>query len=855
MGGTRPRAPHRRGGALPKSSTRHRAGSTASHAPAPPSVLRSTRKGTSSTGTGRCGARRSPSTPAKVSSRSRVPARSSAWPQTTEETRRSSTGRRGRCRWGSRVRPRPRGASLWSPSPAPPPARACPLPREAPRSCWGDLLGVQAHRSLAATPPLGRVPSGPSAPHSVVRVTPLSATGLRGRARRSSGRARRPAKYRACQVPCGARMPSGWTLDPAGAQVSVDAQPDGAVLSPDGNSPYVPTSGQWSESLEVLDTSTLHGTAVPDASAFEGVAADGAGNIFVSAGTMPAPGYPANMVLAGHWLDAAGSLPLSSGTISQDDPAAAACAAALGGGTLGSCSVADAIGVSNPSSTTPIEHLIPVGEDAYGIALPAATGTLDVSSWADSTVFSRGHGGRDRLGGPSCGRRRRRQGDPGHPRWQPADGDRCVARRPYPRRGQLALGLGEPHQPRSRRLGNHGAHRACGPAAGRATRLSADSGGVQPVRQRGIRVDRRRSRGERGKHRIRARVGNARLPDGTDGRRRRPPAVVDGSRRGSVDACVLAGRLRRFLGGDEQPPLRRLRGAPVRRVPPRRDRPTAGQDRRLDARVSPWQAPGPPGERVRRDLRSVGHPQPRPARAGLRHRRQLLCRRGRVRDRPRHLDRRRDDPGHRAVHPRRQRLRLPGQPQRRSSRWDRLPADPPRPRGMERRPVRAHLRRRHQSGIADTGEQRALGHLGRAVELRLLRHEHRLSPHPEGWDLHIRRSRGQRLGHLGNCVAAAGVRQDRRPLRRPVGILPLPRRVAGDQAKYSVAGWTATYGACRAQGGSDVTCQESMPSLSILDLPDDHTNVANNGNNPLMWSPQVMAANNDLATGQVAQAL
>ncbi|MDA8381279.1 MAG: hypothetical protein M0020_10760 [Actinomycetota bacterium] len=89
----------------------------------------------------------------------------------------------------------------------------------------------------------------------------------------------------------------------------------------------------------------------------------------------------------------------------------------------------------------------------------------------------------------------------------------------------------------------------------------------------------------------------------------------------------------------------------------------------------------------------------------------------------------------------------------------------------------------------------------------------------------------------------------------PSGFCRYPGASPGDQAKYSVAGWTATYGACRAQGGSDVTCQESMPSLSILDLPDDRTNVANNGNNPLMWSPQVMAANNDLATGQVAQAL
>lgn len=155
----------------------------------------------------------------------------------------------------------------------------------------------------------------------------------------------------------GARMPSGWTLDPAGGRNEVD------TYQADGSSNAIAPAGSAS--------------AIPPI-------AEPAG--------MPAPGCPANMVLAGHWLDAAGSLPLSSGTISQDDPAAAACSAGLGGGTLGSCSAVDAIDVSNPSSITPIEHLIPVGEDAYGIALSAATGTLYVSNWADSTVFSRGHG-------------------------------------------------------------------------------------------------------------------------------------------------------------------------------------------------------------------------------------------------------------------------------------------------------------------------------------------------------------------------------------------------------------------------------------------------------------------------------
>jgi DNA-binding beta-propeller fold protein YncE len=230
----------------------------------------------------------------------------------------------------------------------------------------------------------------------------------------------------------GPRLPDGWVLDPAGRQVALWAQPDGVALSPDGRSVYVPTSGQWTESLGVVDAATLEATDVLDASAFVGVAADGRGDIFVSAGGrdqilryradgpasarppadfadvipplarssgIPAPGYPGELVLGpDHWLYAAGTLPLPASEIAATDPSAGGCPSAadrLGGGAGASpsaCSVVDAIDVANPAATRPVTHLIPVGQDAWGLALGRSGRVLYVSNWADGAVPSRGGG-------------------------------------------------------------------------------------------------------------------------------------------------------------------------------------------------------------------------------------------------------------------------------------------------------------------------------------------------------------------------------------------------------------------------------------------------------------------------------
>jgi len=89
----------------------------------------------------------------------------------------------------------------------------------------------------------------------------------------------------------------------------------------------------------------------------------------------------------------------------------------------------------------------------------------------------------------------------------------------------------------------------------------------------------------------------------------------------------------------------------------------------------------------------------------------------------------------------------------------------------------------------------------------------------------------------------------------PTNFCDYPGASPQDDRRYSLAAWDQAYAHCRATGQPDATCQSAMPSLTLVELPDDHTDVLNDGNNPLLWAPQVMVANNDLATGQLVQAL
>lgn len=276
----------------------------------------------------------------------------------------------------------------------------------------GFLLLATASTAIFASSNRQRIPEGPLAQMAAYQI--FGAGGV-------------PVKQ------TGPRIPSGWTLEPAGTQVTTLSQPDGVALVDGGKYLLVPTSGQWDESVGVINTSNLTIQNVVAASAFEGIAADNSGNVWVSGGgkdkiyhylmsstgnlTPPpnstsfvpplasppgisVPGYPANMVLGPNsWLYVATSLPISQSQINTISPTAGNCPSNSDlFGNPGSnpsptsCSVVAAINVSNPLTTNPQINLIPVGQDAYSIAYSAKYNTLYVSNWADSSNPSRANG-------------------------------------------------------------------------------------------------------------------------------------------------------------------------------------------------------------------------------------------------------------------------------------------------------------------------------------------------------------------------------------------------------------------------------------------------------------------------------
>ena len=229
------------------------------------------------------------------------------------------------------------------------------------------------------------------------------------------------------------RLPNGWALEPAGTQVNTERAPTGVAVTPDGQGVYAVTSGIFDEAVESVNAATLVAVPTLVSSAFGGVAADGAGHVFASAGPQnelfrylaavpggplvdaslagPAPqepnlgipvtGYPGAIVPADKSysrLFVAGTLSVPESVVEQASGHTAVCPA-TDANTLDPgdgpdqglvCSVVNVVdGAANPLGT-PVVHVIPVGRDAYGMAfLPSAgdpaAGTLYVSNWADQT--------------------------------------------------------------------------------------------------------------------------------------------------------------------------------------------------------------------------------------------------------------------------------------------------------------------------------------------------------------------------------------------------------------------------------------------------------------------------------------
>src|SRR5437660_6423359 len=214
------------------------------------------------------------------------------------------------------------------------------------------------------------------------------------------------------------RTPNNWGLTPAGQQVDTRRTPDGVAVAPDGKTVFALANSQLDNALTTIDASTLLSSPTLTSATYFGAAADSS-NVWASGGfsnkiyqysyadgagaaiptrqVSPFPGspdngipvlsYPGNMVLdqEGHRLLVAGSLSVPDSAISEFDPSAAMCRD-ISGNPTSICSVINVIDVSDPSPTImPHVHLVPVGRDAYGVALSAARKVLYVTNMADQT--------------------------------------------------------------------------------------------------------------------------------------------------------------------------------------------------------------------------------------------------------------------------------------------------------------------------------------------------------------------------------------------------------------------------------------------------------------------------------------
>src|SRR5947209_6745221 len=214
------------------------------------------------------------------------------------------------------------------------------------------------------------------------------------------------------------RTPNDWGLTPAGQQVDTRRTPDGVAVSPDGKTVFALANSQLDNALTTIDASTLLSSPTLTSATYFGAAADSS-NVWASGGfsnkiyqysyadgagaaiptrqVSPFPGspdngipvlsYPGNMVLdqGGHRLLVAGSLSVPDSAITEFDPSAATCSD-ISDNTTSICSVINVIDVSDPSPTVmPHVHLVPVGRDAYGVALSSARKVLYVTNMADQT--------------------------------------------------------------------------------------------------------------------------------------------------------------------------------------------------------------------------------------------------------------------------------------------------------------------------------------------------------------------------------------------------------------------------------------------------------------------------------------
>ena len=226
--------------------------------------------------------------------------------------------------------------------------------------------------------------------------------------------------------------PQGWRIRPAGQQVGTLRFPLGVTSTPDGKYVIATEDSGGPQGLTVVDTATYQSTTTTAANLFMGATPTPDGHIFASGGnadrvfrfqlapggvaapldateaatapthavtngainqfnansssrggpavpSQPAPagdglevhGYPGNSVLDGKYLYVAGTLSEAGGTPTVCPSAQPACARVTVIDTTANGGMGAVVG------------RIPVGLDAYGLAVDAARHRLYVSNWAD----------------------------------------------------------------------------------------------------------------------------------------------------------------------------------------------------------------------------------------------------------------------------------------------------------------------------------------------------------------------------------------------------------------------------------------------------------------------------------------
>jgi len=219
--------------------------------------------------------------------------------------------------------------------------------------------------------------------------------------------------------------PHGFRIRPAGTQVGVFSFPLGLTATHDGGQVIVSGDSGGMQGLTTIDADGLTATHTPAANLFVGLAATPDGRVYASGGNadrvfrlrvagptlvhedlteaamvpshnavngiveragapdlpvgngITVPGYPGASVLDGDLLYVAGTLSEPSGTGADACPS--------GQAVCGRVSVID-------TTTDTVIHRIPVGLDAYALALDSANHRLYVANWADEAGRGDGKG-------------------------------------------------------------------------------------------------------------------------------------------------------------------------------------------------------------------------------------------------------------------------------------------------------------------------------------------------------------------------------------------------------------------------------------------------------------------------------